>query len=135
VLPPGRQDRDGQLDADGFIGQLFKTIGRHVPPPAGVASPALWGTRAASPSCSRPAPADITAETRQFVFRYRSPAHWIEVFRGYYGPILKAFGALDADGQHALAEDLVGPDEPLRPRWRRRHRGRQRLPRDRHTRR
>jgi ubiquinone/menaquinone biosynthesis C-methylase UbiE len=92
---------------DGFIGQLFKTIGRHVPPPAGVKSPALWGTREHLAELFRPAAASIAAETRHFVFRYRSPEHWLEVFRTYYGPVLKAFAALDPAAQAALQSDLI----------------------------
>ena len=81
---------------DGFIGQLFKTIGKHLPPPAGVQSPALWGTRDAHRTkCSARTPLD-PAEPRNFVFRYRSPQHCLDVFRTYYGPMLKAFAALPA---------------------------------------
>lgn len=91
---------------DGFIGELFKTIGRHVPPPAGLKSPALWGTRSHLIELFGPASADIAVQTREFTFRYRSPGHWIEVFRTKYGPVLKAFDALDAAGKASLAADL-----------------------------
>lgn len=93
---------------DGFIGQVFKTVGKHVPPPAGVTSPALWGTRARIEELFGAGATRIAAETRQFVFRYRSADHMLQVFQAYYGPILKAFAALDEDGQRALAADLVG---------------------------
>lgn len=92
---------------DGFIGQLFKTIGRHLPPPAGIRSPALWGTRERLAELFAPEVASIASAQRHFVFRYRSPAHWLEVFRGYYGPLLKAFAALPPAGQAALEADLV----------------------------
>jgi ubiquinone/menaquinone biosynthesis C-methylase UbiE len=92
---------------DGFIGQLFKTIGRHLPPPAGIRSPALWGTRERLAELFAPEAASIASAQRHFVFRYRSPAHWLEVFRGYYGPLLKAFAALPPAGQEALETDLV----------------------------
>ncbi|HSV79691.1 MAG TPA: methyltransferase domain-containing protein [Ramlibacter sp.] len=92
---------------DGFIGQVFKTIGKHVPPPAGVTSPALWGTRARLSELFEPAASVIRAEPRHFMFRYRSAEHMLEIFRGYYGPMLKAFAALDGAGQQALAEDLL----------------------------
>ena len=72
-----------------------------------MASPALWGSRARIVELFGAAAAGIAAEPRQFMFRYRSAEHMLEVFRSYYGPILKAFAARDADGQHALAEDLV----------------------------
>lgn len=91
---------------DGFIGQLFKTIGRHVPPPAGVKSPALWGTRDHIHAMFGQDASSIKAAQRHFVFRYRSPDHMLEIFRTYYGPVLKAFGALDATGQAALENDL-----------------------------
>jgi ubiquinone/menaquinone biosynthesis C-methylase UbiE len=93
---------------DGFIGQLFKTIGRHAPPPAGVKSPALWGTRARLGELFEPHASSIEAVQRQFVFRYRSAEHWLEVFRTYYGPVLKTFAALAPPAQSALEADLIG---------------------------
>jgi SAM-dependent methyltransferase len=91
----------------GFIGQLFKTIGKHVPPAAGVKSPALWGTRERLDELFSPHAAAIRATPRGFVFRYRSPEHWLDVFRTWYGPVLKAFAALDSTGQQALEADLL----------------------------
>jgi ubiquinone/menaquinone biosynthesis C-methylase UbiE len=91
---------------DGFIGQVFKTLGRHVPPPAGVASPALWGTQAWIEQHFGPLARRIAFDNRSFVFRYRSPEHFMDVFRTWYGPVHKAFLALDAAGQAALARDL-----------------------------
>jgi ubiquinone/menaquinone biosynthesis C-methylase UbiE len=91
---------------EGFIGQLFKTIGRHLPPPAGTRSPALWGTRARLAELFEPQ-ASVQATPRQFVFRYRSPEHWLEIFRTYYGPLLKTFAALPAPAQSALEQDLI----------------------------
>ena len=90
---------------DGFIGQLFKTIGRHVPPPAGVKPPPLWGTQA---RLAELFPGHrVEASTQVFNFRYRSPAHWLEVFRTYYGPTNRAFAALDAKKQAALEGDIL----------------------------
>jgi ubiquinone/menaquinone biosynthesis C-methylase UbiE len=91
---------------EGFIGQLFKTIGKHVPPPAGVKSPALWGTPARITEMFGAQAASIQLEPRSFVFRYRSPQHWLDVFKNYYGPLLKTFGALDPGKQAALTDDL-----------------------------
>ncbi len=91
---------------EGFIGQLFKTIGKHLPPPAGVRSPALWGTRPRLAELFEPHGASVKAEQQTFVFRYRSPEHWLEVFRTFYGPVLKAFAALDPAAQGALENDL-----------------------------
>jgi ubiquinone/menaquinone biosynthesis C-methylase UbiE len=92
---------------EGFIGQLFKTLGKHLPPPAGVKSPALWGTRTRIEELFGAAAASVRAEPAQFVFRYRSPEHWLQVFRSYYGPLLKAFAALEAAAQAALSEELL----------------------------
>jgi SAM-dependent methyltransferase len=92
---------------EGFIGQMFKTIGRHVPPPAGLKSPALWGTRERIETLFGAAAASIRAEPAHFVFRYRSPEHWLQVFRTWYGPLLKTFAALEPAAQAALAEDLL----------------------------
>ena len=90
----------------GFIGQVFKTLGKYMPPPAGVRSPALWGTAARLDEMFGTA-ADIATEPRMFVFRYKSPEHWLDVFKTYYGPMYKAFGALDAVKQEALAADFI----------------------------
>jgi ubiquinone/menaquinone biosynthesis C-methylase UbiE len=92
---------------EGFIGQLFKTIGKHVSPPPGVKSPALWGTRARIAELFEPRAASIKSAQRNFVFRYRSPEHWLEVFRSYYGPVLKTFAALEPAAQAALQRDLM----------------------------
>jgi ubiquinone/menaquinone biosynthesis C-methylase UbiE len=92
---------------DGFIGQLFKTLGKHLPPPAGARSPALWGTEARIKEMFGPSASHIRAERRNFVFRYRSPEHFVEIFKTYYGPVLKAFAALDATKQDALKQDIL----------------------------
>ncbi|HEX2216898.1 MAG TPA: methyltransferase domain-containing protein [Xanthobacteraceae bacterium] len=92
---------------EGFIGQLFKTIGRHVAPPPGVKSPALWGTRARIVELFEPHASSIKTAQRHFAFRYRSPAHWLEVFQTYYGPVLKAFAALEPAAQAMLQRELM----------------------------
>jgi ubiquinone/menaquinone biosynthesis C-methylase UbiE len=92
---------------DSFIGQLFKIIGQYVPPAPGMKSPSLWGTQARIKELFADSARDITFTQREFVFRYRSPVHWIEVFRTFYGPMNKTFAALDADRQAAFTEDLL----------------------------
>jgi ubiquinone/menaquinone biosynthesis C-methylase UbiE len=90
---------------EGFIGELFKIIGRHLPPPAGVKSPALWGTKL---RLGELFPGyQIKATKQTFTFRYRSPNHWLEVFKTYYGPTNRAFAALDAGKQAALQADIL----------------------------
>jgi len=92
---------------DSFIGQLFKTIGKYIPPALGVTSPSAWGTRARIEELFADSARDITVTSREFVFRYHSPVHWIEVFRTFYGPMNKTFAALDADRKAAFTEDLL----------------------------
>jgi len=91
---------------DDFVGQMFKVVGAHVPPPAGVRGPALWGTEARLAELLGSEARGIRARTLEFTFRYRSTAHWLEVFRTWYGPVNRAFAALAPDGQAALAKDL-----------------------------
>jgi SAM-dependent methyltransferase len=90
---------------DSFIGQLFGIIGRHVPPAKGLRSPALWGNRAHLAMLFPDQ--KIMARQTVFNFRYRSPAHWLDVFRNWYGPTHRAFAALDAPGQAELQADIL----------------------------
>ena len=92
---------------EGFIGQLFKTLGKYLPPPAGVRSPALWGTRERLTEMFGPASVSIKTQPRYFNFRYRTPEHFVDVFKSYYGPMLKAFAALEPEKQTALRSDLL----------------------------
>lgn len=91
----------------GFIGQLFKVVGGHVPPPAGVQQPSRWGVEEHLRTLFGERAAAITLTPRLFNFRYRSAAHFIEVFRTWYGPVHKVFGALPAEGAAALERDLA----------------------------
>jgi hypothetical protein len=86
---------------------VFKTIGKHVPPAPGVKSPALWGTEAHLGILFGPQ-ATVDAKRRHFNFRYKSREHFLEIFRTYYGPVLKAFGAIDAGKQQSLTADMLG---------------------------
>jgi SAM-dependent methyltransferase len=107
VCRPGGKIGLANWTPDSFIGQLFKTIGKYVPPAAGLKSPALWGTQARLQELFGAGARALHIHSREFVFRYRSPQHWIEVFRTYYGPTNKTFAALDAGGQAALQQDLL----------------------------
>ncbi len=86
---------------------MFKTLGRHVPPPAGALLPSRWGDETHLQALFGERAAAISVTRRLFNFRYRSAAHFIEVFRTWYGPIHKAFAALPADGAIALERDLT----------------------------
>jgi len=90
----------------GFVGHMFKTIGKYTPPPAGVKSPALWGTRGRLVEMFGPAAISIETEPRNFNLRYRSAEHFLDVFKTYYGPMLKAFAALDEAKRDGLKDDL-----------------------------
>ncbi|KDR29453.1 MULTISPECIES: class I SAM-dependent methyltransferase [Caballeronia] len=93
---------------EGFIGQLFKIIGAYVPPPAGLQSPALWGTEPHLVALFGAEAADIRCVRKYFNMRYESPAHWIQVFRDFYGPVHRAFAALDAAKQADLEREIGG---------------------------
>jgi len=91
---------------EGFVGQMFKIVGQHVPPPAGVPSPLQWGTDDRLQQLLG-ADAKVDIARRHFVFRFRSAEDYFETFKGYYGPLVKLWAALDADGQASLRSHLV----------------------------
>ena len=91
----------------GFIGELFKLMGRYIPPPAGVKSPSLWGTEERLRELFGDRIATLETVRKNFVFRYRTPQHWLDTFRTYYGPVQKAFNAVGAAREEALAADLI----------------------------
>lgn len=92
---------------ESFVGQLFKTIGKYIPPAPGVKSPALWGTKARLEEMFGKSAKAIRTTGRAYSFHYRSPEHWIEVFRAYYGPMNKTYGALDAQKRAAFTKDVL----------------------------
>jgi ubiquinone/menaquinone biosynthesis C-methylase UbiE len=92
---------------DGFIGQVFKVVGAYVPPPPGLPGPTQWGTEARLVELFAGEAHTLRAQRREFAFRYRSPSHWLEVFRAWYGPIHRAFAALESEQRAALAAELL----------------------------
>jgi len=107
VCRPGGRIGMANWTPAGAIGQLFKVLGRHLPPPAGAQPPSLWGSEAHLRSLFGTKAAKIEATPRIFNFRYRSAAHFIDVFRTWYGPVHKAFAALGAEKGEALERDLT----------------------------
>jgi ubiquinone/menaquinone biosynthesis C-methylase UbiE len=105
VCRPGGRIALANWTPDGFIGMLFKTIGKYVPPAPGMKSPALWGSRAHLDMLFG-GNAAVAATAKTFTFRYCSPEHWVEVFRTYYGPVLKAFEAIDVETRPELEAEL-----------------------------
>jgi SAM-dependent methyltransferase len=124
VTRPGGKIGIASWTPQGFIGQLFRLIATYAPPPAGVMSPMLWGTEPHIVELFGPQAMDIHCERRHFNFRYRSAAHWIEVFRNYYGPTHKLYAALDEGRQTQLTAEITalldrlnagGPDSLVVP--------------------
>lgn len=93
---------------EGFVGQMFATIGKHLPPPPpGVRSPMEWGTRKRLVEMFGRHAIALDVQAKTFAFRYRSAEHFLEVFKLVYGPMAKAYAALDATAQAALTADLL----------------------------
>ena len=107
VVRPGGRIGLASWTPEGFIGKLFKVVGSFVPPPAGVKSPVLWGTDGHLQELFGKDASSIRSERRNFNFRYLSAEHFIQIFRDFYGPTHKAFGALDEAKQKALAAEIT----------------------------
>jgi SAM-dependent methyltransferase len=91
----------------GFVGAMFRTVAAHVPPPPGLRPPGLWGTEEHLRHLFGDAVSEVTITRREFVFRFRSPTEFVEVFRSYYGPVRKTFDALDQRARDQLSTDLA----------------------------
>lgn len=112
VCHPGGRIAMANWTPDGFIGQMFKIVGKHVPPapaPNGPPpSPLLWGNAATVQERLGSQMADLRCTPRTITFHFPfSPAATVEYFRTYYGPTLRAFATLSPDAQEALRSDLV----------------------------
>ncbi|MFY0610246.1 MAG: class I SAM-dependent methyltransferase [Hyphomicrobiaceae bacterium] len=105
VCRPGGTIALSNWIADGFIGHAFRIIGKHVPPPPGLHPPSRWGNEQHLRDFFAGTADAISLTQRQFIFRFRSPDHFIDVFRTFYGPVHKAFAAL-GDESDALETDL-----------------------------
>jgi ubiquinone/menaquinone biosynthesis C-methylase UbiE len=107
VVRPGGTIALANWTPDGFIGELFRTVSAHVPPPAGLQSPLLWGTEGHLRELFGEAIASLEVAERAFTFRFRSAEEFVDFFRRWYGPTLKAFAALEGEAREALEQDLV----------------------------
>jgi SAM-dependent methyltransferase len=107
VARPGGRIGLANWTPAGFIGQMFKTVGRHVSPPAGVRPAVEWGDEDRLRELFGNDVESLAADRRHFVFRYRSAQHLVDTFRTYYGPVLKAFAAVDEATRPALERDLL----------------------------
>ncbi|HUR97006.1 MAG TPA: class I SAM-dependent methyltransferase [Pyrinomonadaceae bacterium] len=107
VCRPGGTIAMANWTPEGFIGQMFKTTAKHVPPPAAMPSPLLWGSEETVKSRLSYAASDLQMVRRSIDLVFPiSPVEVVEHFRRYYGPTQKAFEALDENGQAALQRDL-----------------------------
>lgn len=106
VCRPGGKIGMANWTPDGFIGQVFKTLGKYIAPPPGVSSPALWATDDFLHRQFGSTATNICNSLKQFHFRYQSPDHWLDVFGNYYGPLLKAFESIDATQAVALRQEI-----------------------------
>ena len=107
VVKPGGRIGLASWTPEGFIGRLFEVVGSFVPPPAGLRSPMTWGTETRLVELFGPGASDIRTERKQCMFRYTSAEHWVDFFRAYYGPMHRAFAALDAPRQSAFHAALL----------------------------
>lgn len=106
VCKPGGKIGLANWTPTGFVGQMFRTVSKHAPPPAGLRPPSQWGTRERLQELFGDVAREIRAEPRLFAMRFESADHWLSVFRQWFGPVNAAFARLDAAGQAALERDL-----------------------------
>lgn len=107
VCRPGGKIGLANWTPAGFAGQMFRAVGRHAPPPAGLRPPVQWGTRERLQELFGDLALEIRVDTRHFAMRFQSPEHWLDVFRQWFGPLNSAFSRLDAAGKAALERDLL----------------------------
>jgi ubiquinone/menaquinone biosynthesis C-methylase UbiE len=107
VARPGGRIGLANWTPAGFIGHMFKTVGRYVSPPAGVRPAVEWGDEDRLRELFGNDVESLAVDRRHFVFRYRSAQHLVDTFRTFYGPVLKAFAAVDEATRPALERDLL----------------------------
>src|SRR5918997_1304587 len=106
VCKPGGKIGLASWTPEGFTGNMLRTVGKHVPPPPGVKPPSSWGTEERLRELLGDGVSSLETTRLTYNFRYPSAEHFVDWFRNYYGPTVRAFAALDPEGQEALAGDL-----------------------------
>jgi SAM-dependent methyltransferase len=107
VTRPGGRIGLANWTPEGWIGDIFRVVSRHVPPPAGLRPPTRWGTEEGVRELLGDGIASMQTTRLNFVWRFSSAEQFVDLFRTYYGPTLKAFDALDETGRQKLHDDLV----------------------------
>jgi ubiquinone/menaquinone biosynthesis C-methylase UbiE len=107
VCRPGGRIGLANWTPDGWVGDMFRTVGRYVPPPAGIQPATRWGTEAGVRELLGDGISSLQTSRQKFVWRFSSAEQYLDLFRRYYGPVLKAFDALDEPGQSAMASELL----------------------------
>jgi ubiquinone/menaquinone biosynthesis C-methylase UbiE len=107
VSRPGGRIGLANWTPDSLIGQMFRVLGRHMPPPAGLQAPSLWGDVTYLEQLFGDAISSLEVTSRNYCFRYRSAEHFVDVFRSWYGPVHKAFLALPDEAAAELERDLI----------------------------
>ncbi|MGV1049541.1 MAG: class I SAM-dependent methyltransferase [Solirubrobacterales bacterium] len=106
VTKPGGRIGMANWTPGGSVGGMFVTIAKHAPPPPGINPPLLWGTEERLRELFGDQISDLRIERRISRQPFRSPSHYIEFFRRYFGPAKMAFERVGADGEQALEDDL-----------------------------
>jgi SAM-dependent methyltransferase len=106
VCKPGGRIATACWVPDGFIGQMFKTVASHAPPPPGVQPPPLWGTEDHQRELFGDRISELRAEKVNVDFCFRSFDHWLEYNRTYFGPTKMAYERIGPEGEEGLTSDL-----------------------------
>lgn len=107
VCRPGGTIGLANWTPESAVGEMFAITARYVPPPPGLMPASRWGTKEGVQALLGVGISDLKIERRNCVFRFRSPEHWLEVFRNYFGPVMQTLAVLDAAGQEAFVADLL----------------------------
>jgi ubiquinone/menaquinone biosynthesis C-methylase UbiE len=106
VTRPGGRIGMANWTPEGGVGGMFMTVAKHAPPPPGINPPLLWGTEDRLRELFGDQISDLKVERRISRQTFRSPDHYIEFFRRFFGPVKMAFERVGPDGEQALEDDL-----------------------------
>jgi ubiquinone/menaquinone biosynthesis C-methylase UbiE len=107
VCRPGGRIGLASWTPEGLVGQLTQALSRHVPPPPGVAPPALWGVEDRLRELLGEGIASLETTKPEVAYRYRSTDHFLEFFRNCFGPVKMAMEMLDQAGREAAAAEIT----------------------------